>query len=358
MVDSKFKMNVLLRRLLVCVPWLFKLLNRILPDSILLRFRSFAERFKYSDVTQVHQLPGIFHYWRQKHFRPMLTELGYSNLQDFFLQHILRFAKLPQIRLLSIGAGNCEADIELVAKLRSLGHSNILYQCLEFNPNMLERARTRAREVDVAEFMLFTELDVAKWSATGHPQYHVIISRQFLHHVVELEQLLLQVKLALTPDGLFLVEDMVGRNGHMRWPEALELVEELWATLPDAYKRHHLHGTMDRRFRNWDSSITGYEGIRAQDILPLLHDNFGFETFIAYGNIIDVFIGRPYGPNFDVNKADDLAFIDKAHQIDQLAIDEGRIKPTHIVAAMQPGPVSKTKCYRGITPEFAIRPVT
>ena len=349
-------LNQLLRKFLVRFPWLIKWANRILPAAILHRLRTMAETIKYRDISEVHELPAIFNYWSEKYVRPLLTELGFHSLQDFFVQHILRYTDEPTIRLLSIGAGNCELDLALAEHLKATGHSNIRYECLEINPQMLQRASSRARELGIAELMVFTEQNIADWEPGQQAPHQVIICRQFLHHVVELETLMIKLKQAMAPRGLLLVDDMVGRNGHMRWPEALAVVEELWADLPVKYKYHHLHGVTNKRYNNWDCSITGYEGIRAQDILPLLRQHFAFETFIAFGNIIDVFVDRPYGPNFNVDSASDLAFIDRVQRIDQTAIETGQIKPTHMIAAMRVEPVKETRCHRHITPEFAVRP--
>jgi hypothetical protein len=81
-------------------------------------------------------------------------------------------------------------------------------------------------------------------------------------------------------------------------------------------------------------------------------EKFRFDLFLAYANVIDIFIDRCFGHNFDANDPHDLAFIDKVHQIDQSAIEEGRIKPTHITAAMTNK--SLNTVYKLMTPEFCI----
>src|SRR5690606_19005291 len=123
------------------------------------------------------------------------------------------------------------------------------------------------------------------------------------------------------------------------------------------HKYHHLHGQTNHRFVNWDCSLTGYEGIRAQDILPLLLERFHFASFLAFGNLIDVFIERPYGPNFDVDVPGDLAFIDRVQALDQASIESGRIKPTHMLAALCKARPEHTRVLRHLTPEFCVRRV-
>jgi hypothetical protein len=39
-----------------------------------------------------------------------------------------------------------------------------------------------------------------------------------LHHVLNLEGLFGQIKSHLKEHGLFIISDIIGRNGHLRWP--------------------------------------------------------------------------------------------------------------------------------------------
>lgn len=345
--------NQLLRAFLVRFPWLFRALNSWLPGPVVQLMRRAAEKLKYHDVSAVHELPDISHYWGNRYLLPRLQDAGYNSVDDFFLQHIARFRHQAQIRIASIGSGNCEQDIHLVRSLLDMGIGNLRYECLEFNKAMLVRARVEAHRLSVAHVMLFNETDIAHWQP--QTQYEVVLARQFLHHVPALETLFATIKSALTDHGLFLVDDMIGRNGHMRWPEALELVNTLWAELDDKHKFHHLHRVTNRQFVNWDCSLTGFEGIRAQDILPLLLKNFGFESFFAFGNLIEVFVDRPYGPNFNIHDPKDLAFIDRVQALDQACIDSGRIKPTHMFAALCKASPGQTSTFGHLTPEFCVR---
>jgi hypothetical protein len=148
---------------------------------------------------------------------------------------------------------------------------------------------------------------------------------------------------------------MIGRNGHQRWPEALKFVNRLWNELPDKYKYNHGMKCIEKAFPNTDYSEMGFEGIRAQDILPLLTKRFSFEMFVGFGNIIDIFIDRAYGPNFDRADDRDRSFIDRVQEIDQREIESGHIKPTHMLAAMMKKPVSHAKFYKHLSPEFCTR---
>ena len=114
-------------------------------------------------------------------------------------------------------------------------------------------------------------------------------------------------------------------------------MREFWSEMPTEYRYNRQLRRQDDEFLDWDCSISGFEGIRAQDILPLLVERFSFDMFIGFGNVIDPFVDRGFGPNFSVDSQRDKDFIDRVHARDEAEIVAGRIKPTHMFAVMQAG---------------------
>ncbi|MEO8673178.1 MAG: class I SAM-dependent methyltransferase, partial [Tahibacter sp.] len=106
-----------------------------------------------------------------------------------------------------------------------------------------------------------------------------------------------------------------------------------------------------------DCSGEGFEGIRAQDILPLAMQRFGFDFFLGYGNIIDPFVDRSFGPHFDAENELDRSFIDRVHARDEAEIFAGNIKPTHMFAVMRQDRSVRPITRLHLTPEFCTRPV-
>jgi len=176
-----------------------------------------------------------------------------------------------------------------------------------------------------------------------------------LHHLVALEPLFDHIASALPPHGRFVVSDMIGRNGHMRWPEALSIVDEYWAELPQSYRYDRQRFLQLDEFENWDCAKDGFEGIRAQDILPLLVERFSFDAFLAFANVIDPFVERSFGPNFSADREWDRAFIDRVHARDEKELSAGRIKPTHMFAVMGAGSSRACRLVGGLSPPDAIR---
>jgi len=81
-------------------------------------------------------------------------------------------------------------------------------------------------------------IDLNSW--VPDEKYSTVIAKDTLHHVLELEHLFDSIHAALEDNGVSVTTDMIGRNGHMRWPETLELIQGILKFIPDHYKTNHL----------------------------------------------------------------------------------------------------------------------
>lgn len=314
------------------------------------------EQQHFQDQEEVHALPEIFHYWSNQYVLPMLQSCGFVNDEDMYAQYLRRAADacgeaVP--RFISIGAGNGDLEVRVAERLRREGLREFVFECLEMTPAMLERGRELAREAGLQHHVQMVEGDFNRWSPAH--RYTGIIANQALHHVVELERLFDEIQRVLDPRGYFLTNDMIGRNGHMRWPEALEAMRPFWLELPVSYRWNRPFRRHEEEYINHDCSTEGFEGIRAQEILPLLVERFQFPVFAAFGNIVNVFVDRVFGHNFDAKGAWDRDFVDRVHAADEAGIQAGTLSPTQMFAVMTTGETAETRHARGLSPRHCIR---
>lgn len=318
-----------------------------------------AEVQTFKHCENVHELPDIFHYWSNKYLLPMMQPFGFTNPNDFFflkLRNLIGDSPNSFVRIASIGSGNCDLEVELAKKLAAHGHQDFVFDCLDINPDMLDRGSRLAEAEGVGKHISPICADFNAWKPKKHT-YRAILANQSLHHVLNLEGLFRAIQYSLDHQGKLLVSDMIGRNGHMRWPEALELVEEFWQELPEQYRYNHLMDRLEISFINHDCSTEGFEGIRAQDILPLLVQNFSFEFFLPFGNVIFPFVDRAFGHNYNANEEWDKQFIDRVHAADENAILEHKITPTSMLAVLSMAESKTTLRHPNLTPAECIRVV-
>jgi len=322
---------------------------------------NYSEKIKneiasYRYVENVANLPIIHGYWAHKYVRTLLEPFGFTNEEEFYLKYIRKVCTQyndEKCRIIALGSGNCNLEISLAKQLLEGGTNNFHFECTDLNNFMLDRGKSRVAEENILDMFTFTLADINNWIPTK--QYHIFVANHSLHHFVELEKIFDGIFSSLKSGGYFLTHDMIGRNGHMRWPEALMILNAIWNELPEKYKYNHMQKRLEIEYDNFDCSTDGFEGIRAQDILPLLIKRFNFELFIPFGNIIDIFVDRCFGHNFDASNENDLALIDHIQKLDQEKIEQGEIKPTHMYAAMLKDNPQKQYFYKHLTPKFCVR---
>lgn len=307
-------------------------------ERIKAEISTFEKALAVGGVTS--SIPSAFTWWASKYLSPRLDSVfGERDISKIFATEIFRTASTKgkfNLRILSLGSGDCQFEEQVDTILRE-GAVRAQWICTDLNPAIGAHALKRISDANTSAQFEVQALDLNKEFPSG--TFDVVMANHSLHHFVELEFIFEQTRRAIGLDGRFIVSDMIGRNGHMRWPEALPFVEMFWRSLPDAYRlNNHAKCVEGESFVNYDCTIGGdFEGIRAQDILPLMLYNFSFEKFVAFGGLTDIFIDRSYGDNFSMDREFDQRFIRLVHEMNMHLIDIGLVKPTMLVATAGAG---------------------
>jgi hypothetical protein len=286
----------------------------------------------YEGMESIHELPPSQHYLNETHLRKLLNEtFPYGTFEEMVAHYYERlFERLGRpLEMLSVGAGNCDFEIHLLSRCGLQAHIT----CLELNPAMLDRAAAAAREEGVMRQLRLTRCDVNELMLPR--RYDLIIANYALHHFVELERIFAQLKQALHEHSFLLVNDMIGRNGHLFWEPTLDICNRLWMLLPKDKKYNHQLLRWARVRKQFDCSQEGFEGIRAQDILPLLDNEFVFRDFAPFYAIVNRFTDRDFGPNFDPDLPLDRALLDYIWQLDLYCCRNRLLRPTQMLACLQ-----------------------
>ena len=288
----------------------------------------------------------------------MLERCGFSNPDQFFAFYMEKMflGDFDSIRkFASIGAGNCDTEVRLAVMLKERGYKNFVIECVDINETMLERGHQFAAEIGVVANLAFVRSDFNSW--VPEKLYDAVIANQSLHHVADLEHLYDSISKAIGEKGVFVTSDMIGRNGHQRWPEALAIVREFWRELPEERRFNLQLQRKEPDFLDWDCSTSGFEGIRSQEVLPLLVSRFQFDFFYGFANVIDPFIDRGFGHHFDPDSPADRDLIDRIHARDAAELEAGNITPTHIFAVLHNGEPGRCEFSLGRGPAESIRRV-
>ena len=299
-------------------------------------------------------LPPICTYRIRRYVQPRIREVfGGDSQTDFYVRPIKSKAVTrDRVQVLSLGSGNGRLERDIARQLLRAGQSNFLIEGLEYSAANVASANELAAAEGLSWHVRFFQGDFNALTADGSRD--IVIANQILHHVSELEILFDAAALMLENGGLFLTRDVIGRNGHRAWPECRELVDRVWAEMPRRYRYSHRQQRFLDAFPDKDYSQKSSEGIRAQDVLPLMLERFSFLRFYAHGGITEKIVNRALGPNYDLANEDDLAFVHMLQVLNDSAIDGGIIKPTQMLAHVSVKP-RKLTCWRNRTPEHCLR---
>jgi SAM-dependent methyltransferase len=318
---------------------------------------------QYAETINMHELPEIFHFWSHNYLLPALVTVFESNtIIDVYISACTSISSGRFLNILSIGCGDGSIEIDVAKDLITRNLGDFLITGVDLSPILLERFRKRVEELRLGKYFLIVETDLN--SGQVHGPFDVIMANHSLHHIIELEKLFEFSYRELRDDGIFATCDMIGRNGHMRWPESRAVIEMFWPLLKPKQRYHHQLRRLDETFVDHDCSADGFEGIRSQDILPLLLQKFQPLKFVGAGGFIDLMIDRGYGHGFDPNDPDDLRLIRCMADLNEIMLDSGRIKPTLMLAHFVKYPCDEVSyrgrtaanCVRHVVPEFDHKP--
>jgi tetratricopeptide (TPR) repeat protein/organic radical activating enzyme len=276
----------------------------------------------YENQKVVHNLPPNHDIYTSKVLSPKLKEAtNYDNFWDWCAGEIdsLTSNLSRKIYGISIGCGNGDSEIEILKRVKN--KHLIEFVGIDINPTMVDRGKKLAKEnnLDCLDFQVgdFNYLKLDR-------KYDFFFANHSLHHVVELENLFDTIDDHSTDEMVFMINDMVGRNGHVLWDGSKKVVDHIWNQLNPKYKFNAYTKQYDREVMNHDCSVEGFEGIRAEDILPELLKRFDFDVYLPFSLIVNRFIDRVYGHNFDLGNEVDLTIIHEIINLDQkLLADRG-----------------------------------
>ncbi len=323
--------------------------------------QSYEEQVKqqieqYRDTENMHDLPAIYHVWSASYVQPALKQVfGVDDINQFYVEAFLTASRqnpAPPI-FLSLGCGDGTVEIGIAQALRQRGLGQFRFVCYDLSDILLDRFR-EALPVDLA-----TQFDLVAGDLNAHvfeSKFDAVMANHSLHHIVDLEGVYRTIFECLTDGGIFVTSDMIGRNGHMRWPEARLFVDFFWPLLTLRQRRNILLRRQERAFLDYDCSGEGFEGVRAQDVLPLiLKQGFHPWKFLGFGGMVDVFVDRCFGRGFDVANPDDVFLVKRIGFLNEVLLDAELVKPTMMLAYFTKAARNDSVHYRNRSAEISVR---
>jgi ubiquinone/menaquinone biosynthesis C-methylase UbiE len=240
------------------------------------------------------------------------------------LEYLGSLLKRPgrENRMLSLGSGPGGIELSLAEVIPG---SNIV--CVDFNSALLDLGAKQAKEHSLAVTFEQGDLNTIELPKAA---FDIVFCHASLHHVIELEHLMAQIRGALRPGGQLVVLDVITRSGYLMWPETKPIVEAIFRTLPPGLRLNHTaypHRKVDETVWEADTSQSGMECIRSEDILPLLRKTFSEKYYAPYFSLSRRFFDTMYGPNYRMSSPLHMAIVNWIWELDCHYIAAGELKP-------------------------------
>jgi 2-polyprenyl-3-methyl-5-hydroxy-6-metoxy-1,4-benzoquinol methylase len=215
-----------------------------------------------------------------------------------------RAASGKTVKVLSLcsGAGRVEA-----AYAAQTG-PNVEWSLLDINVDLLGLAST--------QFAPSTKLDLIEANVNelkhSGEKWDIILCVSAIHHIVELESLARFCHNSLNEDGEFWsIGEYVGRNGNRLWPDAMAEANSFFKQLPERYRLNHHTKQVDWEIPDNDYSVGCFEGIRSEEIEPILDRWFHPVDVCRRNCFLWRLINLAYSDNFDLIKQEDRSWIQR-----------------------------------------------
>lgn len=239
-----------------------------------------------------------------------------------FVDRIKSRAGGSPVRILSLCSGAARIEAGFSAQVGDLAE----WTLLDINSDLLRTAAQqfpRSVKVDLIEANANELFDLGE-------RWDIILCVSALHHIVELEKLFAFCHASLNDGGEFWsIGENIGRNGNRLWPDALNAANSYFSHLPERYRRNRHTGIVDCEIPDMDYSVGCFEGIRSQEIEPIMDIWFQQDRIYRLNCFLWRLMNLAYSDNYDLSNSEDRMWISKAVQA-EYACFKGGGRPTEL----------------------------
>ncbi|HEX7155549.1 MAG TPA: class I SAM-dependent methyltransferase [Thermoanaerobaculia bacterium] len=278
-----------------------------------------AESRKWGAHLQV-EASGEWHAWldhpvvsRHYHARTLLDGLPWEQWAGHRLGR-------PAARSLDLGCGAGEKSLTVFK-----AGSTVETHGLDISEERIAAAERMRREHGIPGEFRVADVNTA---ILPPKTYDLIYSSHSLHHFLALEHVMEQVHEALTPEGLFILEEFVGPTQFQWTDRQIELVKTLMAMLPDDLKMLRWGAVKPYEGRPTVADVVAaspFESIRSAEIVPLFRRYFRVVELRNLGGTLQHLLYNGIVHNFTLDRKDASAYVQAIIDVEDALVDAGML---------------------------------
>ncbi len=220
-----------------------------------------------------------------------------------FVQLLVERARLGKpVKVLSLCAGAARIEAAYAAHLGA----NVEWSLIDINSDLLRLASSQFPP-DIKLDLIEANINDVQYSGE---KWDIIMCISALHHVIELEKVMKFCYLSLNADGEFWsLGESIGRNGNRLWPEARDRANAIFKNLPEKYRINSHSLQVDELLPDNDYSVGCFEGIRSEDIEPIIDVWFQQVDVFRANCFLWRLVNLAYNDNYNLNDECDINLV-------------------------------------------------
>ena len=158
--------------------------------------------------------------------------------------------------------------------------------------------------------------------------YDLIFSSHSFHHFLALEHVMAQVHEALTPDGIFILEEFVGPTQFQWTDRQIDVVRTLMSMLPEDLRMLRWGAVKPYEGRPEVKDVVAaspFESIRSAEILPLFRRFFRVIELRSLGGTLQHLLYNGIIHNFTLDRRDATEYLRAIIDVEDALIDSGML---------------------------------
>ncbi len=240
---------------------------------------------------------------------------------DWYSYIAERYCTVPREKALVLCCGKGELE-------RGLFATNICrnFDGVDISPEAIEICRREAAGLDGVFSYRVADLENI---TLPEQRYDLVFGWMALHHVRNLSGLYTQVRGALRPGGVFIVNEYVGPPRFRMSKAAVRMVNEWQSQLPEELRRLWWGPIRDHFDTPVPSEVAARdpsEAVASDRILPLLEQHFTILERIDYGGTVVHWALCDILQNFDFENAEHRGYLERLYEMEREAMRAGVIE--------------------------------
>ena len=224
----------------------------------------------------------------------------------------------PAQRSLDLGCGSGSRSFEVYRQ-----GSSLYVEGSDVSEDRIALAEKIRMESGIAGRFMVADSNIGELPAQS---YDLIFSAHSFHHFLQLEHIMEQVRRALTPRGLFILEEYVGPTQFQWTAEQIDIVRSLTALIPDRLRLFRWGATKMLEGRPSPAEVAAvspFELIRSIEICPLFKEYFSIVAAKPLGGTIQHLLYNGIIHNFRTDDDEAVCCIRSIAQVEDALIDQG-----------------------------------